>query len=206
MSTSQQPRLAAIVLCGGGSTRMGASKAWLDFGGRPLLERVVSAVAQAADPVVVSAAPDQDLPELDPPVLVVRDTVPDAGPLRGFADALATICGQCDAAFVCACDAPFITPAYVNRLLDLLADHDAAVPLIDGHRQPLSAVYRVGVLSTIARLLADGRDSMMALLDALDVRPVTPQDLADVDPDLDAIRDINTPAQYRQALGDFHDA
>ena len=80
---------------------MGTAKAWLDFDGQPLLQRVVSAVGRAANPVVVSAAAEQDLPELAPQVQVVRDTVPDAGPLQGLADALAALGHRCDAVFVC---------------------------------------------------------------------------------------------------------
>lgn len=203
MAAIEQPRLGAIVLCGGGSTRMGASKAWLDFDGRPLLERVVGVVTQAADPVVVSAAPGQDLPRLDPRVSVVRDTVAGAGPLQGLADALAAIGDRCQVVFTCGCDAPFVTPAYIGRLAELLGDHEAAAPVIDGYRQPLSAVYRVGVLSTVTRLLAEGRGSMMGLLDFLDFRPVTADELAEVDPHLDAVRSINTPAEYRRAVEDF---
>lgn len=191
------------MLCGGGSTRMGMPKVWLDFGGQPLLQRVVGIVSQRADPLVISAAPEQKLPQLDPRVSVVRDSVADAGPLRGLADAWAGIRDRCDAVFICGCDAPFLTPAYIGRLVDLLGDRQAAVPVIDGYRQPLSAVYRAGIGSTIARLLDQDSSSMMELLDALDVRPVSPDELAEVDPDLDAVRGINTPAEYRQALADW---
>ena len=65
--------LAGVVLCGGESSRMGSPKAWLDFGGEPLLARVVRVVSEAASPVLVVAAPGQDLPALSEDVTVVRD-------------------------------------------------------------------------------------------------------------------------------------
>ena len=62
-----------IVLCGGRSQRMGRPKAWLPFAGELMLPRVVRLLGQAVGPVVVVAAPDQDVPPLSPEVAVVRD-------------------------------------------------------------------------------------------------------------------------------------
>ncbi len=179
---------------------MGASKAWLDFGGQPLLRHVVESVGPVAEVMVVSAAQGQELPALPPDVLVVRDSVASAGPLQGLADALTAVADRCDAVFVCGCDAPFVTPAYIERLAELLNEHDAAVPVLAGCLQPLSAVYRVGVAKAVAEQLARGQRSMMGLLEAIDVRPVQPEEWTDVDPWLEATRSFNTPGEYRLAL------
>ena len=40
-------RVGGIVLCGGRSSRMGSPKAWLPFGGEPMLARVVRVVCEA---------------------------------------------------------------------------------------------------------------------------------------------------------------
>ena len=55
-------RSGAVVLCGGESRRMGRPKAWLEFGKEVMLERVVRLVSTVAWPIVVVAAPGQDLP------------------------------------------------------------------------------------------------------------------------------------------------
>ena len=56
---------AGVVLAGGRSRRMGTSKAWLDWHGSSLLERVVAVVDRAVDgPVVVVSAVGQLLPAL----------------------------------------------------------------------------------------------------------------------------------------------
>ena len=107
------------------------------------------------------------------------------------------------AAFVCGCDAPFVTIAYIERLAELLADHDAVVPVVGGYRQPLSAMYRVSVGAKARELLAAGRRSMMGLLDAIDVRAVDAAELDSVDPGWDALRNTNTPAEYPQGLGEW---
>ncbi|HVY44942.1 MAG TPA: NTP transferase domain-containing protein, partial [Minicystis sp.] len=103
-------RLGAVVLAGGKSSRMGRPKAWLDFGGEPLLTRVVRRLSAACTPVVVVAAADQELPPLGPDVRVARDAVVGRGPLVGIAGGLAALGADADAAFVSSTDAPFVEP------------------------------------------------------------------------------------------------
>ena len=64
-------RIGGIVLCGGHSKRMGQSKAWLPFGKERMLQRVVRILGAVVQPVIVVAAPNQDLPGLSTTVSVV---------------------------------------------------------------------------------------------------------------------------------------
>jgi molybdenum cofactor guanylyltransferase len=66
-------RTGGIVLCGGESRRMGRPKAWLPFAGELMLPRVVRLLGEVVAPVVVVAAPGQDVPPLPAGVEVVRD-------------------------------------------------------------------------------------------------------------------------------------
>ena len=50
-----------------------------------MLQRVVRLVATVADPIVVVAAPGQDLPEVAGEVTILRDAVAGRGPLQGLA-------------------------------------------------------------------------------------------------------------------------
>jgi hypothetical protein len=61
----QNAKAAGLVLAGGRSTRMGAPKASLEWHGSTLLYRAAALLARVVDgPVVVVAAPGQQLPEL----------------------------------------------------------------------------------------------------------------------------------------------
>src|SRR5271157_2359743 len=53
-------KIGGIVLCGGQSTRMGRSKAWLAFGKETMLQRVVRILSETLSPIIVVAAPDQE--------------------------------------------------------------------------------------------------------------------------------------------------
>src|SRR5690349_15807444 len=87
----KEAQLGAVILCGGQSRRMGRPKAWLPFGPEPLLARVVRRVREVVGPVVVVAAPGQNLPSLPSDVAVARDPVADRGPLQGLAAGLAAL-------------------------------------------------------------------------------------------------------------------
>jgi molybdopterin-guanine dinucleotide biosynthesis protein A len=196
-------RVGGIVLCGGQSSRMGRPKAWLPFGDELLLQRVVRLLGTAVRPVVVVAAPDQDVPPLPGDIRIVRDAQPGRGPLQGLAAGLEALRGLADVAYVSSCDAPFLNPAFVNRLIDLLGDNAAAVPYVNGYHHTLAAVYRVEVAEAVNGLLVEDRLRSSLLLEVVPTRIVTVEDLVDFDPLLRTLRNLNTPEEYVEALRDL---
>lgn len=194
-------RPAALVLCGGQSSRMGKSKALLPFGPEVLLQRVVRILRDVADPIVVVAAPDQELPDLPDGVVVVSDPVAHQGPLQGLASGLGSLPETVEFAFVTATDAPFLRPEWVTTLTGLIGGDDLAMPFVDGYYHPLAALYRRGpVLAAVRSLLAAGRHRPVFLLEALPSRVVTRDELFAADPTLATLRNLNTPDDYHEAL------
>lgn len=207
------PRLGGIVLCGGRSSRMGSPKAWLDFGGESLLARVVRIVRGPCAPVVVVAAPGQDVPPLPPDVAIARDPLEGRGPLQGIAAGLHALLESpvgseaVDAAFVTSTDAPFLEPALIARLAALRSnDHDIAVPHTDGHFHPLTAIYACTCLPHVEALLAADRLRPFFLYER--VRTIicdaptllADPDLAAADPALRSFENLNTPEDYARAV------
>ena len=191
---------AGIVLCGGQSRRMGRAKATLRFGPETMLARVVRLLGDAVEPIVVVGGPGQELPELPPAVLLVRDRQPDRGPLEGLAVGLHALGKGPDAAFVTACDVPLLMPEFVRRMIELSAGYEIAVPHVDGFDQPLSAVYRTSVLPQIEALLADGRLRAVYLFEMVRTRRVTAEELVGVDSRLQSLANVNGPEDYAAAL------
>ncbi len=193
----------AVVICGGQSRRMGRPKATLPFGPERMLQRVVRLVGSVVEVVVVVAAPGQDLPDLPDSVQVVRDPVSDQGPLRGLATGLASLPESIELVYASATDVPFLHPAWVELLVDLIEDDDLIVPRVDGYLHPLAAIYRrAPVLLASEALLASGRHRPVFLLEVLRGRLVDAPTLARADPTLATLRNLNTPEDYRQALYD----
>jgi molybdopterin-guanine dinucleotide biosynthesis protein A len=192
--------VGGIVLCGGESSRMGRPKAWLPFAGEVMLCRVVRLLGEVVSPIVVVAAPDQDLPPLPAGVEVVRDARRERGPLQGLAAGLAALAGRAEAAYASSCDVPLLRPAFVRRLVELRGEHAICVPNVGGYRHPLAAVYRLDVGPVVTELLAADCLRPTFLFDRVPTRFVLPKELADVDPDFRTLRNLNTPEEYESAL------
>jgi molybdopterin-guanine dinucleotide biosynthesis protein A len=98
---------------------------------------------------------------------------------------------------------PFLRPAFVRRLLELLGDQAISVPRVGGYHHPLAAVYRVEVVGAVGRLLAEGRLRPFFLFEAVPTRVVEPEELSEVDPTFQSLRNLNTPEEYETALRDI---
>jgi molybdopterin-guanine dinucleotide biosynthesis protein A len=193
---------AGIVLAGGRSSRMGRSKAALEWHGSTLLRRAVGIMLRSVDgPVLVVRAPGQELPALPAGVPVAEDPVEGRGPLQGITAGLAAVAGQVPVAFVRSVDLPFLHPAYVRRVLDA----DVLLPVAHGHHQPLAAAYRASVATVAAGLFAEGRSRPPDLFATVDVHRAEAAELladpvlATLDPDLDSLVNVNTPTELADA-------
>jgi molybdopterin-guanine dinucleotide biosynthesis protein A len=196
-------RTGGVVLCGGQSSRMGRPKAWLPVGNELMLPRIVRLLGEAVNPIVVAAAAGQNLPLLPPQIEIVRDPQSGHGPLQGLAAGLEALRGRADAAYVSSCDVPFLKPAFVRRLIELLGDFAVCAPEVGGYRHPLAAVYRIEIATVAARFLTEDRLRPMFLFEEVPTRIVRPEELADADPAFDSLRNVNTPADYEAALRDL---
>jgi molybdenum cofactor guanylyltransferase len=194
--------VGGIVLCGGKSTRMGMPKATLPFGAETMLQRVVRLLAEVVSPIVVVAAREQSLPPLPDEVTVTRDEREAKGPLEGIRAGLTALPESIDAAYITSCDVPLLAPAFVQRMIKLMGDHDIAVMEVDGFPHPLSAIYRRNTLPHVESLLAADRLRPVFLFEAVRTRRVTPAEMTMVDPQLRTLRNLNTPEDYRAALAD----
>jgi molybdenum cofactor guanylyltransferase len=193
-------RVGGVVLCGGQSSRMGRPKAMLPFGDEVLLSRVVRLLSEVVEPVVVVAAPGQELRDVR--VEIVRDPVPDQGPLQGLLTGLTALGDRVDAVYLSSCDLPFLSSAFVRRMIDLLGDGIICAPSIAGFRHPLAAVYRIEVAAQAAQLLSTGQRRLSLLLDVVPARLVGLEELGEVDGSL-ALRNINSPEEYEVALREW---
>lgn len=191
-----------IVLCGGKSTRMGTPKATLPFGPETMLQRVVRLLGTVVSPIVAVAAREQSLPELPPDVKITHDEREQRGPLEGLRAGLKALPDSIDAAYITSCDVPLLEPAFVTRMVELLADYDIAVMEIDGFPHPLSAVYRRDVLPHVQALLEHDRLRPVFLFDTVRTRRVRPEEMLSVDPLLRTLRNLNTREDYLAALAE----
>ena len=179
---------------------MGHSKALLAFGAETMLQRVVRLLGTVASPIVVVAASQQSLPELPASVTVTHDERADRGPLEGLRAGLKALPNTVEIGYVTSCDVPLLIPGFVQRMIELLGEHDIAVIEIDGFPHPLSAVYRRSVLPHVEALLVADRLRPVFLFEVVRTRRVRPADVSAVDPQLLTLRNLNNRKDYLDAL------
>jgi molybdopterin-guanine dinucleotide biosynthesis protein A len=186
----------AIILCGGRSSRMATDKALLPFGDESMLERVVRIVCSVVDAsrVAVVAAVNQQLPELDPAIRIVRDSVEFAGPLAAISNAVSAI-EPANAVFVTGCDTPLLKPELIEFLFAQLGDLAAIVPEDAERMYPLCGVYRVEVFNGDPKLR-----SMRDFVKHINAKRVDIDLLRAIDPELLSLRNINTRQDYFDVL------
>jgi molybdopterin-guanine dinucleotide biosynthesis protein A len=185
--------LAAAVLAGGSSRRMGRDKATLPVGGAELARRAIAAAARLATPVVVVA------PAGHPAVPLAQATGagwvadPGNGPLEALVCALRAV--EAPHLLLLAADHPVLAPA----LLDLLAAGRAGYEAVACRRgprlEPLVAVYqRAAALAAAEAMLGEGADrSLRGLLSRLHTRVVEQAEWRRVDPCGASFVDLDDP-------------
>ena len=194
------PQTGGVVLCGGHSSRMGQPKLMLPFGEEVLLQRVCGILADIVAPVVVVAALDQELPTLPESIQIARDEYDSFGPLAGIATGLAKLKDQCEAAFVTSCDVPLLRPEFVRAIVTRLEDRDAAVPNDGQFDHVLAAAYRTRLEATAREQLDAGQRRPLRLIEAANSCRIPVDELRTADPNLDSLRNCNTPEEYQTVL------
>lgn len=69
-----------------------------------------------------------------------------------------------------------------------------------GFLQPLAAAYRMTVRPPLDELLSADILRPALLFERVRVREIASEELIDVDPQLESLRNLNRPEDYRQAL------
>ncbi|HHV64570.1 MAG TPA: molybdenum cofactor guanylyltransferase [Peptococcaceae bacterium] len=144
--------VTAVLLTGGESRRMGRNKAFLDLGGKTLLERSLEVLNSICQEVVISSR-ETDLYS-GYGYKVIEDKIKGKGPLGGLYSVLTQ--AEFDELFLVACDMPFLNAQAITCLYQELEEYEVAVPYVLGRLHPLHAFYRRSILPAVEKnLLAD---------------------------------------------------
>lgn len=188
--------MAAAVLAGGGSRRMGVPKASLPYGKTTLLAHQTERLSRMFEEVLVVA---KEAPGFDAgPSRLVLDRTADQAPLHGLARALEEVS---DRLFVLAVDLPVVTTEVIRLIAEksLASPAPAVVPHADGQLQPLAAVWRRGVLPAALARIARGELSLHGLAQEVGAEILPEAAWRAADPSGNSFANINTIEQYNAA-------
>lgn len=185
----------ALVLAGGGSSRMGVDKAFLDLGGRPMVQVVMERLRPLFRKVLVVARDPERYGKLGIPC--IADEKPGLGPLMGLYTGL--IASGAPWCFAVGCDMPFLRQEVIQFMAGRATDCHIVMAYLQRRPQPLHAFYSAACIPAIPQLLKDGERSLFALGKLGQVRWVTLRELAPLDPELTSFADLDTPEELARA-------
>ncbi len=187
-------KIAAIVLAGGKSSRMGRDKALIKLGDRPLLYQICTLARECATPVyVVTPWIEKYRAILPPNCQLIHEKIRHQGPLRGFALGLQYV--KQEWVLLLACDLPFLTASVVKQWCQYLPtvppEAIALLPNSSKGWEPLCGFYRRSCLSSLETYLDRGGRSFQSWLSNQTV-----QELPVVDRQV--LFNCNTPEDYQK--------
>jgi molybdopterin-guanine dinucleotide biosynthesis protein A len=191
------PNVAAFVLAGGASRRMGRDKALLELGGLPMVLRTVRLVEPHVTSVAV-VAPEGRYAELGVPL--IADRWPGAGPLGGIATAL---CASVeDWNLILGCDLPFLTQEWIAWLISRVpgSPAHAVVPESRKGLEPLAAIYHRSCGEALAAAIDRGVRRVSEGLREILFERVPSVEWMGLDPAGMLFENMNTPEDYAEAL------
>lgn len=142
------PKINAVLLAGGQSSRFGSDKALLPFAGMTLIENIYHNLDQNFNKVIVVASKDKF--SFLKGAEIREDIYQDKGPLAGIYTGL--YFSKSNYNFICGCDMPFLNSQYFDFLKNEAAENSEAkiiVPQFKGYLEPLAALYQRSLLPEI---------------------------------------------------------
>lgn len=191
----KQVKACGVILAGGQSSRMGANKALLDFGGETLIGRVARQFSAWFDQVVVVTNSPEQYAFLGLPM--TGDRIPGLGPLGGLEAGLSA--SRFEHAFFAACDMPFLSEGLIRYLLAAAPGHEIVVPRIGGEFEPMHAVYTRSCLPAITANLDARRLKLLRIFEAVRVRVVEESEIRPFGAPERLFFNCNTPEDLAQA-------
>lgn len=182
--------VTAFILAGGKSTRMGRDKAFVAHNGRTLLARALDLARSLTANVRIVGSPEK-FAAFAP---VIEDIFPGCGPLGGIHAALQASATELN--LMLAVDTPFLSPAFLQYLTRRAHDAPEAVvtlPVADGRRQPLCAIYRPEFAVPAEKALRSGRNRIDILFEEVPTRVIEAPELEAAGFSPTIFRNLNTP-------------
>ena len=198
MAETQTNLIAAVVLAGGASSRMGRPKALLPFAGVPLAARAIARLKPQAGVVYLNLRePDPAFESFGASFVFDSPRWRGAGPLAGIAAALARAKAEGFAYLATTpCDAPFSPPDLVASLMrPIAAGARAAVAVSRYGLEPMFALWPVEAILAVEASLETGRASPRSTLENLHAARVA----FPAEEGRNPFANLNTPQEFAEA-------
>ena len=189
--------MTALILCGGQSKRMGRAKAFLPYAGSTIIGHLVEEMENLFDEVLLVANEPDSYLDLGPDV--VRDMLPNRGPLCGILSGLLT--AKHDKVFVTACDMPLFNQDLIRSMELESNGFDITVLAHEERLEPLIGIYSKNCIKELEESLFADKLSLTELIsNHKNARKFYCRYEDRLAPDLPPYFNVNTPSDYSKLL------
>lgn len=205
-----------IILAGGENRRMPVPKAFIEVGGKKIVERNLNILKQLFNEIFIITNEPESYAYLGVPLL--GDVYDIRGPMTGIFTALLNASNQW--VFISACDMPFIKKGLIEYMASKRDNHDAVIPksptshsprcgliqtLATGnfrgvtgemrgdYMEPLFAFYSRRLLVSMEKNILTGKRGIKDFLSDKRVQYVKVKEIKKIDPELRLFINLNTP-------------
>ncbi len=197
-------QVAAFILAGGSSSRMGQEKGLLELGGEPIIVRTARLIESLVSEVTIVGAPERYTP-LGFRAITDQNFRSQEGnelvrtPLVGIATALNATKAPWN--LILACDLPYLTIEWLDWLLARAINSGAHIlmPRTSGGLEPLAAVYRKECAAPIFAALERGVRKVTDAMAEFRTEDLSESDWKIHDPQGRVLRNMNTHSDYEEA-------
>lgn len=196
--------VSAVVLAGGGSTRMGKNKALLQLGEKTMIERIVDTLRPLFKEVIVVTNNPEEYFFLED-IIFVKDQIvlEEKNSLVGIYTGL--LAANNPHAFIVPCDMPFLNEAFIRYMVNQLRNEDILIPFIQGHYQPLHAIYGKTCVASIKKLLDERNYKIINFFNEVAVKTINEDTVKRFSKEFTCFSNINTYNAYLSIQGHWNE-
>lgn len=188
-------QISCIILAGGKSTRMGREKAFFRIGKKTIIEEQKDTLSHIFEEIIIVTNALNNFKNIN--AKVVKDIIPESGPLGGLYSGLAVSSNI--HSFLVGCDMPFINTELIEYMIEKIGENDIIIPLSTRGIETLFAMYSLNCLETIRRQIELKNLRLMDILDFFKVRYISHEEIEKYDPKELSFFNINSLEDYEKA-------
>jgi molybdopterin-guanine dinucleotide biosynthesis protein A len=189
--------ISGVILAGGENKRFGGIvKSNIEIDGSPIISRILYVISDIFSEIIIVTNTPGEFRYLTG-CKIVGDQFLKAGPLGGIHASMKS--SSKDSVFIFAGDMPFLDKDIIMRQIDhfSLQTASALIPKINGKEEPLHAIYRNSLMTSLEEYLSEGKN--FAVRDFLAGEKVDYFNLEESEKTIKAFTNINTPEGAKEA-------
>lgn len=191
----------AAVLCGGKSSRMGFDKCKIKIGDKYLIEIIGEQLEEVFDEIILIS---NDLNKFDNiKYRVVKDIIPDSGPMGGIYSALKYSSSK--NVFVTACDMPVINTGFIRYMSKMLNSEsaDGIVSIKSNYIEPLYAFYSTGMIERFEHHIQKGNFKLNSVIQESHMHYIQESEVRGFSSDMSIFTNLNYKTDLLFCINNF---